>query len=81
MTHIVRVEYAKRGEWYIATSEDLRGLFVANPSLSVVYEEIPHAIKMLFKIKYDMNVEVKEAALAEKRSIEELVYTAESLAA
>lgn len=81
MTHIVRVSYSKRGDWYIATSDDLRGLFVTNPSLSEVYQEIPEAIKLLFKAKYDMNVEVKETSLPEKRSIQELVYTAESLAA
>lgn len=78
MTHIVRVAIAKRGEWYMATSEDLRGFFVANQSLSVVYEEIPHAIKLIFKVKMDMDVEVKEASMPERRPIDELVYTAEA---
>lgn len=81
MTHIVRVSFSKKSEWFIATSEDLRGLFVADRSLSVVYEEVPEVIKLMFKIKLGLDVDVKESSMVEKRPIDELVYIAESMAA
>lgn len=81
MTYTVRVSYAKRGDWFMATSADLQGLFVANPSLGVVHDEVPDAIKLLFKVKLGIDVTVKESSLPEKRSIEELVYTAVPMAA
>lgn len=79
MSHTVRVSYAKRRDHYIATSNDLRGLFIANTTLSSVYEEVPEAIKLLFKVKYGLNVSVKESSAPDKVSIEELVYEAEEM--
>lgn len=77
MTHIVRVALAKRGTWFFASSDDLTGLFVANPDLGAVYKALPDAIRLLFKLKLGLEVEVTETALAEMRPIDELVYAAE----
>jgi len=81
MTNVVTVNYSKRGDWYIATSDQIRGLFVACPNLADAYNEVPQAIQLIFKAKYDMDVDVKESSAAEKSPIDKITYIAETRAA
>lgn len=64
MTHIVRVALAKRGTWFFASSEDLTGLFVANPDLGAVYKALPEAIRLICRLKLGLDVAVTEPATA-----------------
>lgn len=45
------------GAWLI-TSKDLPGLFLAGDDMDRLQSEIPEAIKLLFKLNYDMAVQV-----------------------
>ena len=46
---VFRIEIEKELDWFVATSEDLPGLFLANRDLSKVYGAIPDAIMILLK--------------------------------
>lgn len=78
MTYTVRVCLAQRDDWFFANSPDMAGLFVADSDLGVVYKEIPEAIKLLFKAKMNLDVNVKESASPEKRPLKEIHYTADA---
>lgn len=79
MTHSIRVFLSKRQEWYIATSPDMRGLFVTDPSLGEVYQEIPEVIRLLFKVQHGVDVVVRDAAAPEKRSLDSIMFIAEEV--
>lgn len=59
-TSIVKVSIEQYNQGYLATSENLKGLFVSHRTLSKVYDSIPDAIRLLFKAKYDTEVMVEE---------------------
>ena len=46
----VKVEIGEGG-WFYATSPDLKGLLVTEPSLDALYEAIPDAIVALYKAR------------------------------
>ncbi len=54
----IKEEYREGGVWSL-TSPDLPGLFLAGRELSVLRNDIPKAIQVLFKRNYDMDVEVR----------------------
>lgn len=62
---IIRVDLKRYKEGYLATSKSLRGLFVAHRSLATVYDAIPDAIKLLYRMEYQRNVIVKEASVVD----------------
>lgn len=46
--------------WYVATCDDLPGMFVANTELNKVLHDIPKVIGGFYKMVYRRNVEVRE---------------------
>lgn len=50
----------KPGQWFIATSEKLPGLFISHPDRDAVISDIPVTIKALFKEQYGIDVKVVE---------------------
>ena len=72
---IIRVSvHRSRGGWYEATSFDLPGLYVANPDISAVFEDIPLTIKALYKAQYDVDVVVMEGAYRQAHDTHELPW-------
>ena len=60
---IIRVTVRQnRDGWFVATSEDLPGLFVAHPDEKELREDIPDTIKALYKAQYDREVAVLEGS-------------------
>jgi len=55
------VDVAVHQNWYVATSKSLAGLFVADPTLLGLLQEVPDVIKMLIKTKTGKEVDVVEA--------------------
>lgn len=49
-------------EWFVATSQNLDDFFMSHPDLSELIKDIPSALKVLYKFKYDQNVEVRRMA-------------------
>ncbi|MGE0278755.1 MAG: hypothetical protein AB7R40_25435 [Nitrospiraceae bacterium] len=46
------------GAYWTITSKHLPGLFLGGKNLQVLRDDLPAAIKLLFKANYDMDVEV-----------------------
>lgn len=53
----IRVEYHPDGYWAIS-SKDLPGLMLAGRDIGPLVEDVPAAIKLLYKLNYQMDVEV-----------------------
>ena len=65
---IIRIAMRRnRDGWFVATSEDLPGLFVAHPDVGQVVADVPVTIKALFKAQHDQDVEVIEASYPSER--------------
>ena len=65
---VVRVTVRRdRNGWHEARSSDLPGLYVANPDVSAVFEDVPITIKALYKAQFGVEVEVIEGAYREAR--------------
>ena len=63
---IVRVAVRRnRSGWHEATSSDLPGLYVANPDVSAVFEDVPLTIKALYKAQFGADVAVIEGIYRE----------------
>ena len=63
---IIRIVLRRsRSGWYEATTSDLPGLYVANPDVSAVFEDVPLTIKALYKAQFGVEVEVIEGAYRE----------------
>ena len=66
MTNIpqsILVNLNRKDGWWYATSEDLKGLLVANPAFTTFSKQIPEVIGALLKTKYGVAVTVVEAAM------------------
>jgi predicted RNase H-like HicB family nuclease len=48
--------------WYVATSDDLPGLYVAHSDIDEVIADIPDTIKALYEADQGMSVNVMEAS-------------------
>lgn len=75
---VILVNIRRLKDWYVATSEDLQGLHVADTDLGTVINEIPQCIKALFKAKHDMDVVVSEAATVDSEDVFPLRYETEA---
>ncbi len=78
MTHVVRVELAKRGDWFIATSKSLPGFLVSHPNAGEFYKEIPEAIKLFFRARLQTDVIVREDSPVIKEPLNTINYIAEA---
>lgn len=58
ITVISTKEAFREGSWVI-TSDDLPGLFLVGENLSDLRDTTPTAIKLLYKLNYDMEVDVR----------------------
>ena len=58
MTELIRVDISIKEDIYIATSEDLLGLFVADKNLIDFVNEIPEVIKAIYKEQFHKKVTV-----------------------
>jgi len=45
-------------DWFIATCDDLPGLFVSHPDIKTVIDDIPDTIKALYLAQYSVEVDV-----------------------
>lgn len=79
-TNIVKVSFERYKNGYVATSKTLKGLFVSHKSLATVYDSVPVAIKLIFKAKFGMDVNVEEASelSEEKHGLEDIVFLAKA---
>lgn len=57
---IINVKIRKLDGWYIATSNDLLGLMVAQQSIIKLTQEIPECIKIIYQAKFNAEVDVEE---------------------
>jgi hypothetical protein len=78
MTHVVKVDLAKKGDWFIATSPTLPGFFVAHPNVAEFYEEIPEVIKLFFKATEGIDVDVKIDSPVNRQPLDHMLYVAET---
>ncbi|HEX3747675.1 MAG TPA: hypothetical protein VHW09_27255 [Bryobacteraceae bacterium] len=70
------VDVTVHQNWYVATSRSLAGLFVADPTMFGLLQEIPEVIKMLIKTKYGKDVEVAEARELDSTDVFPITYAA-----
>lgn len=80
MTHkptVILVNIRRLKDWFVATSDDLKGLHVADPDLGVVWKEIPHVIKALYKARDGITVNVEESSGDDAQQFLPLRYVAE----
>lgn len=76
---LITVNIKRLKDWYVATSDDLKELHVADPRLNIVIEEIPHVIKALYKANRGIVVQVEESKPdTDSLSIFPLQYTAKA---
>lgn len=73
---IIRVSVWRKHDWYVATSADLLGLFVANPDIRKVMEDVPVTIKALLKAQHGIEVEVSEASYMDKTEMSDMPWIA-----
>lgn len=60
MSELVKVDISIKEGMYIATSEDLLGLFVVDINLMAFVNEIPEVIKAIYKERFNETVIVEE---------------------
>ena len=79
-TNIIKVSFERYKNGYIATSSSMKGLFVSHNKLSNVYDNVPTAIKLIFKAKYGIDVNVEEAPdfAEEKHDLKDVVFLAKA---
>lgn len=77
----VSVTIDKKDGWWHATSEDLKGLLVAHPTLTVFSKELPEVIGLLLKAKYGVEVDVTEMSSPDSNNFHHLTFMAEKRAA
>lgn len=77
----ITVALARKNGWWYATSQDLKGLLVAHPALTVFSAEIPAVIKSLLKVKYGVDVDVRETSSPDSSDIHHVTFVAEKKAA
>jgi hypothetical protein len=75
---LILVNIKRIKDWFIATSEDLKGFHVADPDLSIVIKEIPAVIKALYKARDGIVVNVEEASSDDTTQVFPLRYLAEA---
>jgi divalent metal cation (Fe/Co/Zn/Cd) transporter len=67
---IVNINIRKEMDGYfVATSAELPGLVLASADVHAIAEDIPKAIKALYKANFDIDVEVMEAFPASAREV------------
>jgi hypothetical protein len=81
MKQTIRVDYTQQQDWFVATSADLRGLFVAAKSLSDVYDDMKDAIKLLYKSRFGSDVQVTRVPSPQNKPASEMYYSIEPVAA
>jgi hypothetical protein len=54
----IQVVRRVRGEWFVYTSDAMPGLYVASKDDKVAYNDLPAAIRMLFKLDFGSEVSV-----------------------
>lgn len=61
ITKVFKVDLRRLKDWVVATSdsEELRGLYLANPSYDEVAKQIPSAIQLLYKTQHRQDVLVE----------------------
>lgn len=57
----VKAEFADAGKCWALSSADLPGLLLAGSDLTALLADLPAAIKLLYRLNYQMDVEVAEA--------------------
>lgn len=57
----VKAEFANAGKCWALSSPDLPGLLLAGGDLTALLADLPAAIKLLYRLNYQMDVEVVEA--------------------
>lgn len=62
-SEVFRVEIAEGDGLFIAQSKDLPGLFVADKTLDAVVNSIPGVIKVILKVKRDLDYYVLKARI------------------
>ena len=58
---VVTVNFEKYQGGYLATSKDIKGMFITHRNLAKVYAAVPTAIKMFFKATFGGDFDVSEA--------------------
>jgi predicted RNase H-like HicB family nuclease len=53
----INVEYDRQGHW-VLSSKDLPGLLLSGKQLDALFNDVPNAIKLLYKLNYQMDVTV-----------------------
>jgi hypothetical protein len=61
----ITVNIKSLNDWYVATSEQINGLHVSDPDLSVVIKEIPSVIKAMYKVQKGLVVKVEQSKSAD----------------
>lgn len=77
----ILVTLARKNGWWYATSEDLKGLLVAHPTIGVFSSEIPKVIKAMLKVKFGCDVNVVESASPDSNDMHHITFFAEKAAA
>ena len=58
---IIQVALRRRDGWTVATCDAIPGLYVASPNAQEVLDDIPEAIRILFKKQHNIDVRVIDA--------------------
>lgn len=77
----ILVTLSRKNGWWYATSEDIKGLLVAHPTITVFSSEIPKVIKSMLKIKFGCDVNVVESASPDSDDMHHITFFAERVAA
>ena len=73
---VVEVKMTKENGWYVATSQDLRGLIVCHQNFAQFTQERPECITALYRADHNAEVEVKEIQSTEDCDLSRLVFEA-----
>jgi len=58
---IITVDLSQTLDIFLATSEDLKGLYVCDRDIVELFKEIPNVIKVIYKASKGMDVKVQQA--------------------
>lgn len=76
---VINVNIERReGGYYLGTSPDLKGLLVCSKSFINFSQEIPEAIKLLLKAKFETDVDVEEMVSVNNSDVSHVVFQATS---
>lgn len=71
---VILVTIERLQEWFVAKSNDLKGLYMTGPDFATLAQDIPNVIRMLYREQHGKDVIVEESGGGDNRDVNPFRY-------